>query len=119
MVEAAKRREAGVEGPLAGMAEWRMAEIMRQRQGLGEILVEAKPSRQRAGNLRHFEGVSEPGAVMVAFVEHEDLCLVLEAAERSGVDDTVAVAAEDATALAGRLGIEPAPAQGRIAGVRR
>jgi len=119
MVEAAERGEAGVERTLAGMAERRMAEIMGQRQRLGEILVETEPPRERAGDLCHFEGVSEPGAVMVAFVEYEDLRLVLEAAECGGVDDTVAVAAEDATAFAGRLGMEPAPAQGRIAGVRR
>ncbi len=119
MVEAAERREAGVERPLAGVAERRMTEIVGQRQGLGEILVEPKPPRQRARNLCHFEGVREPGAVMVALVEDEDLGLVLEAAERGGMDDAIAVAAEVAAAFARRLGMEPAPAQGRIAGVRR
>ena len=41
VIEAAERGEAVVERALAGMAERRMAEIVRQRQRLGEILVEA------------------------------------------------------------------------------
>ena len=49
VIEAAERGEAGVERALAGMAERRMAEIVRQRQRLGEILVEPKPAGERSG----------------------------------------------------------------------
>ena len=56
---------------------------------------------------------------MVALVEDENLGLVLEPAEGGRVDDAVAVAAEGAAAFAGGLGVEPAAALLRIAGVRR
>ena len=82
-----------------------MAEVVRQRQRLGEILVEAERAGQRAGDLRHFERMGEPGAVMVALVEHEHLGLVLEAAEGGGMDHPVAIAAERAAGLARRLRI--------------
>ena len=47
MIETAERGEAGVKRALAGMAEWRMAKIVRQRQRLGEILVETQPPGER------------------------------------------------------------------------
>ena len=81
-----------------------MAEIVGERQRLGQILVEAERAGERARDLGHLERMGEPRAVMVAFVEHEDLGLVLEAAERGRMDDAVAVAAERAAALADRLG---------------
>ena len=87
-----KRRHLGVERLLAGMAERRVAEIVGQRQRLGEILVEAERAGDGARDLRHFEAVGQPGAVMVALVIDEDLGLVLQAAERGRMDDAVAVA---------------------------
>ena len=111
VIEAAELGQAGVERALAGMAERRVTEIVGERQRLGEILVETQPPRQRTRYLRHFQGVGQPGAVMVAFVENEDLGLVLEAAKRGGMDDTVAIAAKRAAALADRLGMEPAAAR--------
>ena len=114
-----KADEAVVERTLAGMAERRMAEIVGQRQRLGEIFVEAEHPRQRARDLRDFERVGQPGAVMVALVEDENLGLVLEPAERGRVDDAVAIAAEGAAAFAGRLGMKPAAARGRVAGIGR
>ncbi len=119
MVEAAERREAGIERALAGMAERWVTKIMGQRQGLGEVLVDAERPRQRPRHLRDFERMGEPGAVVIALVEHENLRLVLEAAEGGRVDDAVAVAAEGAAALADRLGVQPAAALPRIARKRR
>ena len=83
-----------VERVLAGVAEGRVAEIMRERQRLGEVLVEPQRARQRAGDLRHLDRMREPRAVMVALVRHEDLRLVLEPPERGRMDDPVAVALE-------------------------
>ena len=77
MVEPAMGLQANIEGTLAGMAERRMAEIMRQRQGFREILVEPELPGQGAGDLRHFEAVAEPGPVMIALVEHEYLGFML------------------------------------------
>ena len=83
-----------VQRRLAGVAERAVAEVVRQRHRLGQILVDAERPRQRAGDLRHLERVGEPGAVVVALEVDEDLRLVLEPAERGRVDDPVAVALE-------------------------
>ena len=117
VIETAERGEAGIKRALASVAERRMAEVVGERQRLGEVFVETKPAGERAGYLCHFERMCEPRAVVIAFVENEDLGLVLEAAERGRMDDAVAVAAEGAAALARGLGVEPATAIGRIAGI--
>ena len=83
VVEAADAAEAAVERALAGMAERRMAEVVRQRQRLGQVLVEAERAGERAGDLGHFERMGQPRAVMVAFVVDEHLRLVRQAAERA------------------------------------
>ena len=44
-----------IELPLAGMAERRVAEVVRQRQRLGEVLVQAKLAGDRTGDLRHLD----------------------------------------------------------------
>src|SRR5262249_48408049 len=119
VVEPAEPVEAGIERSLARMAERRMAKIMSQRQGFGEILVEAERPRQRPGDLRHLEGVSEPRAIVIALVEHEDLGLVLEAAKRGRVDDTVAVAAERVARRAFGLAMQAAAARSRIGRIGR
>ena len=117
VVETAMGLQAAIQRALAGMAERRMAEIVRQRQRFGEILVEAELPGQRAGDLRHFEGVGQPGAVMIAFMEHEHLGLVLEAAERGGMDHPVAIAPERAAGPARRLIEQPPPAAVGVAGI--
>ena len=76
VVEAAVSRHAVVERVLAGMAEGRVAEIVGERQRLGEILVEPERPGERAGDLRHLDRVGQPGAVVVALVRDEDLRLV-------------------------------------------
>ena len=116
MVEAAEFAERFIERALAGMAEGRMAEIVRQRQRLGEVLIEPERARQRAGDLGHLQRMGEPGAVMIAFVIDEDLRLVRQPPERGRMDDAVAVAPEGVAGRARRLAIAPAPADGRIGG---
>ncbi len=117
VVEAARAFEAFVERALAGVAEGRMAEIVRQRGGLRQVLVEPERARQRAGDLHHFQRVGEPRAVMVALVIDEHLRLVRQAAEGGGMDDAVAIAAEVVTRGRRRLRAQPAAAFGRIGGV--
>src|SRR5215472_5516909 len=96
-----------------------MTEIVRQRQRLGEVLIEPQPPCERAGDLCDLERVSEPGAIMVALVEDENLGLVLETAEGGGMDDPVAIATKRATAFARWLGVQPAAASFRIASIGR
>ena len=94
VIEAAGVGEAAIERALAGMAERRMAEIVGERERLGQILVEPERARERAGDLGDFERMGQPGAEMVALVEDEDLGLVGEPAEGGRMDDPVAIAAE-------------------------
>ena len=110
VVEAAVGRHGRGQRPLAGMAERRMAEIVGQRQRLGEILVEAQQAGDGAGDLRHLQGVGEARAVVVALVEHEHLRLVGEAPEGGGMHDAVAVALEGRAHGAGGLGMDAAGA---------
>ena len=105
VIEAADAGETFVERALAGMAERRVAEIVRQRQRLGEILVEAERAGERAGDLRDLERMGQPRAVMIALVIDEDLRLVRQPAESGGMDDSVAVAPEIVAASG-----SPAPA---------
>ena len=93
VIEAANIRGDGVQRFLAGMAERRVAQVMRQRHRLGQIFVHRQAARQAARQLRHFQRMGQPGAVIIALMLHKDLGLVLEAAEGDGMDDAVAVAA--------------------------
>jgi len=74
------------------VAEGRMAEVVREAQGLGQIFVEPERTGDRPPDLRHFDAVGEPNAEMVSVGSDEYLRLVAEAAEGDGVDDPVAVA---------------------------
>ena len=95
VIEAAVRRHQLVERFLAGMAERRMAEVVRQRDRLGKVLVEPQRPRHRAGNLRGLERMSQPRAIVIALVIDEDLGFVFEPAERGGMDYPIAVALKD------------------------
>ena len=119
VVEAAKVRQATIERALAGVTERRVSEVVAERAGLGQILVEREGAGERAGDLRDLESVRQAGAEMIALVKHEHLRLVGEAPEGRGVDDAVAVAAEVAARRTWRLPIEPAAAAGRIGRKRR
>jgi len=110
VIKATERREARVEGAFAGVPERRMAKIVSERQRLGEILVKPQPPRQGPCDLRDFKRVGEPGAIMIAFIENENLGLMLEAPKGGGMDDAVAIAAERAAGLARRLAMKPAAA---------
>ena len=91
---------------LARMAEGRVAEIMREAQCLGQILVESQRAGDHPPDLRDFEAVGEAGAIMIAVGRDEYLGLGLQAAEAHRMDDPVAVALERAAgpALLARIG---------------
>ena len=81
-----------VQGLLAGVAEGSVAEVVAERDRLGQVLVQAQRPGDAAGDARHLERVRQPGAVVVALGGDEDLGLVLQPPERLAVDDAVAVA---------------------------
>ena len=117
VIKAAPSGHLGVERVLAGMSERRMAEIMHERDRLGEVLVATQRPRQRPRNLRDLDRVGQPGTKMVAFMGDEHLRLVFQAAERGGMDDPVAVALERRARRALDLRLEAAARSGRIAGI--
>ncbi len=111
VVEAAGARHGGVQSALAGMAERRMAEIMGERERLGQVLVDCEGTRESAGDLRDFQAVSKTGAIVIALVIDEDLGLVVEPPEGGGMQDAVAVAGEGGARGTRRLGLKPPPAR--------
>src|SRR5262249_2939888 len=99
-----------------------MAEVVGERQRLGQILVEPERARERAGNLRDLQRMGQTGAKMIAFVKNEDLGLVREPPEGARMDDAVAIAAEGVAGRAPRFRWErpPPPARGgRMGGARK
>ena len=100
MLEAAVFAHAVVQHVLAGMAEGRVAEVVREADRLGQRLLERERARDRAPDLRDLDRMREPRAVHVAFVVDEHLRLVDQAPEGVRVNDAVAVALEFAAIVA-------------------
>ncbi len=91
---------------LARVTEGRVPQIVPHGDGLDEVLVQVERPAHGAGEARDLKGVRQPRAVVVALGRDEDLCLVLQPAERLGVDDAVAVAlvrVAEGIGLLGRL----------------
>src|ERR1700677_2191172 len=81
-----------VERLLSGMAKRRMANIVHQRQGLDQIAVQAKLRRNRTGDLRDLNGVSETVAEVVGVAPGEYLRLRFEASKGASMNNAIAVA---------------------------
>jgi hypothetical protein len=81
-----------VESLLPRVPKGRVAEVVPERDRLGEVLVQAQGPCHRARDAGRLERVREARAVMIALGVDEDLGLVLQAAEGLAVDDPVAVA---------------------------
>ena len=110
-------RHVGLQRVLAEVAERRVADVVAQGDRLGQRLVQAQRAGQRPGDLGDLQRVGQPGDEVVAVGVEEDLRLVLQPAERLGVQDPVAVALERRPQ--GVLGLGPHPAPGgRRAGRR-
>src|SRR5690606_10055326 len=118
LVVAETARRQPVQDALARMAERRVAEIVTERDCLGELLVEPQHLGDAARNLRHLEGVREARPVVVARRREEDLRLVLQAPERLRVNDPVAVALEDRPDRIFGLRAQPAAARRAAGGLR-
>ena len=93
-----------VERALSRVAERRVAEVVPETDGLGEIFVEFERAGDRAREPRDLERVRQARAVMVALRAQEHLRLVFQAAERFRVRDAVDVALEARAHLTRRLG---------------
>jgi hypothetical protein len=91
VIEPSAALQRRVERVLARMAERRVADIVGQAQGLGQILVEPERAGDHPADLRHLQAVGQADAVMIAVGRDEDLGLVTQPAERDRMDDPVAV----------------------------
>lgn len=76
----------------AGVTVRRMPQIVPERYGFGQILVEPQSPCYCAGYLADFESVRKSGAVMVALGRKKNLSLMLEPAKSLAVQNPVAVA---------------------------
>ena len=85
-------RHAGGQRALAGVAEGRVAQIMRERDGLGEVFVEREGTGEGAGDLPHLDRVRQAGSKVIPVEGHEDLAFVGEPAEGGRMEHPVAVA---------------------------
>ena len=115
-----KAREVGhaaLQLILPRMTEGRMAQVVRQGDGLRQISVQSQGLGKGTGNLRHFQAVGQSGSIVVAFMGHEHLGLFLEPAKGAGMDDAVPVPGKGRAGPAFRLGIRPAPALERVTGI--
>ena len=117
VVEAAGHQR--VDDALAGVAERRVAEIVAERDRLGQLFVQAQHLRDRARDLRHLERVRQARAVVIAGRREEHLRLVLQPAERLAVDDAIAVALKRRPDVVFRLGAQAAARVGALGRLRR
>ena len=78
-----------------GMAERRVSEIVAERNGFGQILIQIQRPRNRAGNLGHLECVRQAGPVMIALRSEKHLCFIFHPAKGFGVENPVPVSLVD------------------------
>jgi hypothetical protein len=76
VIEPAGLRQASLQGFLAAMAEWRMAEIMTQAKRFSQVLVKAQRPSHRPPDLGHFQRMGEANTEMIAIGCNKNLGLV-------------------------------------------
>ena len=81
VLKTAERAHAFVQRILPRVTERRVSQVVRERNGLDQILIQPQIARQRAGDLRHFHAVREARAKQIAFVIDEHLRFVLQSAK--------------------------------------
>jgi len=91
---AAVAAKALVEGAFARVAEGRVAYVVDESEGFGEVFVEAEGGSGGAGDLSDLDGVGEAAAEVVGGSAGEDLGLTGETAEGARLHDALAVALE-------------------------
>jgi hypothetical protein len=96
------------------MAKRRMAEVMRKRKRLGEVLIKSKTTRECPRDLRDFQSVRQSCAKVIALERDKDLSLVLQPPERGRVNNPVAITPEGVAARAFVLGMKAAARARRI-----
>ena len=75
VIEAALIPHAGGECRFAGVAEWGMAQVVREGDRFRQILVQAQATGDRSTDLGDFERVRQPSAMVVVDLTDQDLRL--------------------------------------------
>ena len=83
--------ECRIKRLFAGMTERWVADVMRQRQPFGQILIQPQRACDHPGDLRNFKAVGQSDAVMIAIGSDEHLGLVAQTAEGDRMNNPVAV----------------------------
>src|SRR5579885_3576188 len=81
VVEAAVWPHQIVQYPFASMTEGRMAQVMSQCDGFGQIHVQAQDASHCACNLGGFKRMGQSSAIVIALMVYEHLGFVLQAAK--------------------------------------
>ena len=79
------------------MSERRVSQVVGQGKSLGKIFVGLQGAGNRTSDLGDFDGMGQPGSIVIPFVIDEHLSLVLQAPKSRGVDDAISVALESAS----------------------
>ena len=117
VLKTAERLHAGIQRILPRVAKRCVAQVMCQRDGLYQVLIERQRTRHGAPQLRHFQRVRQPGAEQVALVVEKNLRFIHQPAKRRAVHDAVAVALKLGARGRWRLGKAPATRKVGVAGV--
>ena len=110
--------QADMQCVLASVAEWRVAQVMRQGDGLNQIFVEIQTAGDGPAELRHLKRMRQPGAKQIALMIQKDLGFINKAAKRGAMHDAVAVALKLGARWRWRFGKPSAARPRRVAGVR-
>jgi hypothetical protein len=106
-----------VQRTLTGVAEGRVAYVVNQGEGLGEVFVEAESVGRGAGDLRNLHGMGEAAAEVIRSATGEDLCLTRESTEGTRLDDPLPVTLEGCAGWPKGRGMDARQQRiGRIAG---
>jgi hypothetical protein len=91
VVESTVRSHASVQGVLAGMAERRVAQVVRESDRLRQVFLKAKLPGNRSTDLCDFQAVRQSRAMVIVGNCREDLRLAHQSAKCCGMDDPFAV----------------------------
>src|SRR5258706_5744445 len=101
------------------MAERCVAQVVTERDGFGQLLVQPQHFGDRARNLRDLERMREPRPVVIAGRREKHLRLVLQPPKRLAVDDSIAVALKRRPDVVFTLRAEASLRPGALGGLRR
>jgi len=112
-------RHATVQGILASMPKRRMPQVVGQRYGLYQVLVDAQRARNGSPQLGDLQRVGQSRTEQVALVVEKNLRLVDQPPKRRGVHDPVPITLVFGSRWCRCFWVAPPLGRGRVAGVRR